>query len=125
MPYCIYDTALTQVQKEEGVLLESRHAETKEIFLPGQIDLPSSQHIIKLIARAILLTKLSHDSGIHTSFQKDTVPILFIYFFCLSAFPRATPVANGCSQARGLIGAVAASLRQSHSNSNMVSEPRL
>ena len=41
---------------------------------------------------------------------------LFIYLFCLFAFSRATPVAYGDSQARGLIGAVAAGLRQSHSN---------
>lgn len=81
MPYCIYDTALTQVQKEEGVLLESRHAERKEIFLPGQIDLPSSQHIIKLIARAILLTKLSHDfPKRHSTY----FIYLFLLSFCLS-----------------------------------------
>ena len=40
---------------------------------------------------------------------------LFTYF-CLFAFSRATPVAYGGSQARGLIGAVATSLLQSHSN---------
>ena len=39
---------------------------------------------------------------------------LFIYFvFCLF---RTAPAAYGGSQARGLIGAVAASPRQSHSN---------
>ena len=38
-------------------------------------------------------------------------------------FSRAAPVACGGSQARGFIGAVAASLRQSHSNSG--SELRL
>ena len=37
---------------------------------------------------------------------------LFIYF----VFSRAAPAAYGGSQARGLIRAVAASLRQSHSN---------
>ena len=31
-------------------------------------------------------------------------------------FYRAAPVAYGCSQARGLIGAVAPSLHQGHSN---------
>ena len=31
----------------------------------------------------------------------------FFFFFCLFAFSRATPVAYGGSQARGLIGAVA------------------
>ena len=42
---------------------------------------------------------------------------------CLFAFSRAAPMAYGGSQARGLIRAVAASLRQSHSNAG--SEPRL
>ena len=41
-------------------------------------------------------------------------------FFCLF---RAVPMAYGGSQARGLIGAVAASLLQSHSNAG--SEPPL
>ena len=41
--------------------------------------------------------------------------ILFIYF-CLFAFSRAAPAAYGGSQARGLIGAIATGLRQSHSN---------
>ena len=43
---------------------------------------------------------------------------LFIYLFtyCFFAFSRATPAAYGGSQARGLIRAAAASLRQSHSN---------
>ena len=38
------------------------------------------------------------------------------FFFFFFAFSRATPVAYGGSKARGLIGAVAAGLRQSHSN---------
>ena len=42
-------------------------------------------------------------------------------FFSVFAFSRAAPVARGGSQARGLIGAVAAGLHQSHSNSG--SEP--
>ena len=45
------------------------------------------------------------------------------FVFCLFAFSRAAPVAYGGAQARGLIGAVAAGLRPSHSNSG--SEPRL
>jgi len=45
------------------------------------------------------------------------------FFFCLFAISRATPTAYGSSQARGLIGAVAAGLRQSHSN--VGSKPRL
>ena len=38
------------------------------------------------------------------------------FFFCLFAFSRAAPVAYGGSHAKGRIGAVAASLCQSHSN---------
>ena len=43
--------------------------------------------------------------------------------FCFLSFSGATPVAYGGSQARGLIGAAATSLRQSHSNAG--SEPHL
>ena len=51
--------------------------------------------------------------------------VLFIYLFIfgLFAFSRATPSAHGGSQARGLIGAVAAGLHHSHSNGG--SEPHL
>ena len=49
--------------------------------------------------------------------------ILFYFIFCLSAFSRATPTAYGGSQAGGLIGAVAAILGQSHSNTG--SKPHL
>ena len=55
---------------------------------------------------------------------------LFSFFFglvCLFCFvfvfSRAAPVAYGDSQTRGLIGAAAAGLRQSHSKAG--SEPRL
>ena len=44
----------------------------------------------------------------------------FFFVFCLF---RATPAVYGGSQARGLIGAVAAGLHHSHSNSG--SEPHL
>ena len=50
-------------------------------------------------------------------------PFLPSFLSCLFAFSRAAPMAYGISQAKGLIGAVAAGLRQSHSN--MGSEPRL
>ena len=62
------------------------------------------------------------------------LPFLFFYFFiffCLFvvivvvvvAISWAAPTAYGGSQARGLIGAVATSLRQSHSNAG--SKPNL
>ena len=47
----------------------------------------------------------------------------FFFFFVFLLFLWAAPAAYGGSQARGLIGAVATGLRQSHSNA--VSEPRL
>ena len=50
---------------------------------------------------------------------------LFLFlFFCLFALSRAAPVAYGGSQARGLIGAVAAGLCHSHSNSGSEPHPR-
>ena len=41
---------------------------------------------------------------------------LFLFLFFLFVFLRFTPAAYGGSQARSLIGAIAASLRYSHSN---------
>ena len=52
--------------------------------------------------------------------------VIFFFFFFFSVFlpfSRVTPAAHGGSQARGLIGVVAASLHQSHSNAR--SEPLL
>ena len=48
--------------------------------------------------------------------------LLFIYLFIVF-FSRAAPTAYGGSHTRGLIGAVALGLRQSHSNTR--SEPHL
>ena len=45
------------------------------------------------------------------------------FFFGLFVFSRATPMAYGGSQTRGLIRAVATGLRQSHSNAS--SKPHL
>ena len=43
----------------------------------------------------------------------------FFFFFVFLPFSRASPAAYGGSQARGLIGAVAAGLCQSHSNAGI------
>ena len=43
-----------------------------------------------------------------------------VFFFCLF---RATPAAYGGSQARGLIGATASGLCQSHSNARAIATP--
>ena len=51
------------------------------------------------------------------------VSVYFILFYRLFAFSKAAAEAYGSSQARGLIRAVAAGLRQSHSNTG--SEPCL
>ena len=48
---------------------------------------------------------------------------LFFFLF-LFAFSRAAPAAYGGSQSRGLIGAVATGLRQSHSNEGSESRVR-
>ena len=51
-------------------------------------------------------------------------PLIGFFFFAFfSAFSRAPPTAYGGSQARGLMGAVAAGLHQNHSNAG--SEPCL
>ena len=55
--------------------------------------------------------------------KRKEMPFFFLFFFCLFAFARAALSAYGGSQARGLIRAIAAGLRQSHSNEG--SEPRL
>ena len=63
--------------------------------------------------------------------QSDLFPLrhnrnpnfLFFLFFCLFTISWAAPAAYGGSQARGLIGAVATGLRQSHRNEG--SKPRL
>ena len=49
-------------------------------------------------------------------FANDMTDKGLISFFCLFAISWAAPAAYGGSQARGLIRAIAPSLRQSHSN---------
>ena len=48
---------------------------------------------------------------------------IYLFIFCLFAFSWAAPTAYGGSRARGLIGAVATGLHQSHNNAG--SEPCL
>ena len=47
---------------------------------------------------------------------RDVLFLGFFVFLSFFVFSRAVPMAYGGSQARGLIGAVPASLGQSHSN---------
>ena len=54
---------------------------------------------------------------------KELLILFFFFLLLLFVFARATPKANGGSQARGQIGAIATGLHQSHSNAG--SEPHL
>ena len=76
---------------------------------------PTAAVLIQPLAR-----ELTYDAGMAV----NILNFLFkeIFFFCLCLF-RVAPAACGSSQARGLIGAVAASLHHSHSNSG--AEPSL
>ena len=61
--------------------------------------------------------------GFHFIFKTSFGYYHFFFFFCLLSFFRAAPEAYGGSRARGRIGAVAAGLCQSYSNTG--SELRL
>ena len=64
----------------------------------------------------ILLLFFSTNISLAYEFNTHSVQgILLLFFFFLFLF-RATPVAHGVSQARGLIGATAAGHGHSHSN---------
>ena len=72
--------------------------------------------ILKLPGQGLNLSHscyLCHSCSSVGSFNPLHWYILFIYLFCLF---RAAPTVHGSSQARGWIRAVAAGLRQSHSN---------
>ena len=61
--------------------------------------------------------------GKHSKIRKSILFSFFFFLFWPFCLLRAAPMAYGGSQARGLIGAVAARLHHSHSNSG--SEPHL
>jgi len=69
-----------------------------------------------------VLSRYMPKSGIAGSYGDSMYTFLF-FFFCHFAISWAASTAYGGSQARGRIGAVATSLRQSHSNAG--SEPHL
>ena len=65
--------------------------------------------------------QVQHIKGVPKTLSKEVNILiqfffLFFFFFCLFAFSRAAHAAYGGSQARGLIGTIAASLHHSHSN---------
>ena len=82
--------------------------------------------MLKEYLSLLTLNFIANLSSVNFAFAGTMPSCLFLIlfsFFVFFAFSRATPSAYGSSQARGLIGAVAASLNQSHSNAG--SEPRL
>ena len=70
--------------------------------------------------RVFIFSGYSSRSGITYG---SSVFSFFFFFFYHFSISWAAPAAYGGSQARGPIGAIAASLRQSHSNTG--SEPHL
>ena len=79
----------------------------------------STERAFSHSTRAVLCSKHCRASVLFT-LPRHFLLLLFFFFFLLC---RATVAAYGDSQARGRIGAAAASLRQSHSNSGP--EPHL
>ena len=66
---------------------------------------------------------MHHDSDWSHCGDRAGFFFFFFFFFGLFAISWAAPTAYGGSQARGRIGAIAAGLHHSHSNSGF--EPRL
>ena len=78
-------------------------------------------NVITIIDNTVLLLKFAKRVELKCSFNSflKYIIYLFIYFFFF-AISCATPAAYGGFQARVPIGAVAAGLRQSHSNAGSV-----
>ena len=83
------------------------------------MEVPWSRGLIRAAAASLRHSHVIPESCLQPTSQ---LTAMTDFFFFLS-FSMAAPAAYGDSQARGLIGAVAASLHQSHSN--IGSEPRL
>ena len=90
---------------------------------------PALLWLWRRLAATALIRSLADTEARHWFYQCGdfvfavVVVVVFCFCFCLFAISWAAPMAYGGSQARGLIGAVATSLRQSHSNAG--SEPLL
>ena len=92
----------------------------------GEMDFFKIFGIIQYVAFLDWLLSLGdmHLSSLHVfSWLDSSFLSFFFFFFCLFCPFRAVPAAYGGSQARGLIEAIAAGLRQRHSNAR--SELRL
>ena len=87
--------------------------------MPGSGDLPGAS---STTARLMTKEKCFLPAENETGQDLTNMIYLFIFIYFL-VFSRAAPAAYGGSQVRGLIGAVAAGLCQSHSNAG--SKPHL
>ena len=79
-----------------------------------------SIYVISTLNTSELLYSYGNESDITQDIKGFGISEFFFFFFLLFG---ATPIAYGCSQARGRIGDVAAG--HSHSNSNAGSEKHL
>ena len=87
-----------------------QHMEVPRLTVELELQLPG-------YATATAMQDPSCVSALQHSSQQCRILSFFVFFvFCLFAISWAAPAAYGGSQARGLIGAAAAGLRQSHSN---------
>ena len=104
-------------------ICDLHHSSWQRQILPPLSEARDPTHILMDISG--VLNPLSHKGTPNFFFNMATFMGFFgvLFFFCLFAISWAAPAAYGGSQARGLIGAAAASLRQSHSNTG--SKPHL
>ena len=95
----------------EPVVTVVDNTDNKTFSISGQVLLLRHKSSLKIMPRPVPMAPTE---------DGDLFSFLFLFFFAIS---WATPEAYGASQARGRIGAAAAGLRQSHSNTG--SEPHL
>ena len=88
------------------------------VFCQHSVDVPCEMFYRWMVLVDVFVGEGEH----HVSLLCQLYPLFFFFFFWSFVF-RATPVAYGGFQARGLIGAVAAGLHQCQSNAR--SEPHL
>ena len=80
------------------------------------------EHAMLIVLQIFIYCQLfSNLKCLKVSYLQILGPLSSLHFFFFFGLFRAAPMACGCSQARGQIGAVAAGLRRS----NMGSEPHL
>ena len=118
---CIYYLRFQQVRSLKWVSGDRNRGVDRAIFLPEALGknlfpgLSSFSWLLAFLGSRSPSSFKASNGGLSSSLSP-----FFFFFFCLF---RAAPVAYGSSQARGQIGAAAASLHHSHSNEG--SEPHL